>query len=173
MMHSGFWGRLDYLARILSPSLATLLLLLLCIVPVPAPGLSQVMPGFVLISVYYWAIYRPDVLPMLFVFLVGFLHDALAGGAFGVHTLTYLVAYVLVSSQRRVFYAKSFGVVWWGFMLVAAGAGMLNWLTVSILTEGPIAPWPVFFSYLMTIALYPPVVRMLIAVHKTLPAAET
>lgn len=171
-MRTGVWNRLDIFARALVPTVTLLLLALLGAVPLRLPEYALVMPAWTLMAVYYWAIYRPELAPAFVVFMIGLLQDVLAGGHIGLTAFTLLIAYGLVVSQRRFFHGKSFGVVWWGFMLISVGAGILNWLTASVLTGGPIAPEARVFSVLLTIALYPPVVLCLSQAHKVAPPQE-
>lgn len=171
-MKSGLWARLDVMARNMAPLLLTLLLLLLTLVQTHIQKFGAVMPMFVLISVYYWAIYRPDLMPMFLIFLLGILHDLLGGGLVGLQAFILLAAYGFVSRQRRFFHGKSFGVVWWGFMLVGLFAAILQWGFVAGIERQLVSPWPVFFSYLLSVAFFPIVALMMVAVHRTLPLQE-
>lgn len=164
-----FLQRLDAWARYMTPAALTLLLALISVLPVQIPGFAVVGPGLVLMAVYYWAIYRPEVLPFALVFLLGLFHDTLTGSPLGLSALIYMLAYGLVAGQRRFFLGKSFGVVWWGFMLVAAAAESLRWLLVSIYFGVPVSPTPGMFAYLMTVAFYPLGTLAMAAVHRILP----
>lgn len=166
------WTRLDNFARSLAPGVITLLLILLSVMPTKIPGWSHIAPPLMLMSVYYWAIYRPDLLPAAAVFVLGLLEDVLTGAPIGVHAFTMLTAYGLVVSQRRFFHGKSFGVVWWGFMLVAAGVMTLEWLLMSALRGGPIDPQPALFALMLTAVVYPAAAALFIATHRVLPAPE-
>ena len=68
-MKPTFWQRLDALARYLSPFAVASLLLLDGSVPIRLPHLAEIGPNFALISVYYWAVHRPTVLPPFAVFV--------------------------------------------------------------------------------------------------------
>lgn len=173
MVKQGPWTKLDNFARSLMPVSMTLVLILLAVMPTKIPGWSHIAPALVLMSVYYWAIYRPDLLPAPVVFALGLAQDLLGGAPIGVHAFTLLVAYGLVVSQRRFFHAKSFGVVWWGFMLVAAGVLTMEWLIMSMLVGGgPIDPRPVLFALMLTVVIYPAVAILFIAAHRVLPLPD-
>ena len=73
----------------------------------------------------------------------------------GVGTLLLLLVYAIALSQRRLFFGQPFLVVWWGFMMIAAGAMSVGWILASLLAGAAIDPKPVIFAYLMTLALYP------------------
>ncbi len=171
-MKSGLWARLDILARNMAPLLLTLFLLLISQVQTHIYNFSAVMPMMVLVSIYYWAIYRPDLMPMTLVFLLGILQDLLAGGLVGLQAFILLAAYGFVSRQRRFFHSKSFGVVWWGFMLVGFFAAALQWGVVVGFEQIWISPCPIFFSYLLSVAVFPILAIMMIAVHRTLPLQD-
>ena len=64
------WQRLDTIARRMLPVALTVILAMAAAVPLHAPGFSAVAPAVTLISVYYWTIFRPDLLPAPAVFAV-------------------------------------------------------------------------------------------------------
>ncbi len=171
-MKSGLWARLDIMARNMAPLLLTLFLLLFSLVQTHIYKFGAVMPMMVLISVYYWAIYRPDLMPMMLVFLLGILHDLIGGGVVGMQAFILLAAYGFVSRQRRFFHGKSFGVVWWGFMLVGFFAATIQWIFVLGFEQRWVSPWPVFFSYLLSVAIFPVLALIMVAVHRTLPLQD-
>ena len=70
-MNQNAWVRLDHVARSLFPFTLTLLLVMVGMVPLRVPDLSPIVPSLGLIAVYYWAIYRPDLLPAWAVFVIG------------------------------------------------------------------------------------------------------
>ena len=171
-MQMTFLQRLDLYFRFSLPAFLTFLLAVFGIVPLHAPGFAPVAPMFVLASLYYWAIYRPQMMPLVLVFLIGLFHDILTGAPPGVNTLAFLAAYGLVAGQRRVFLGKSFGVVWWGFMLVAGAVGALQWILISALGGLVLDPLPGFFAYVSSVAVYPLLSLLFSSVHKLIPVPE-
>jgi rod shape-determining protein MreD len=149
------WVRMDTWVRHLVPFGVTLALLLLSAVPTHVPGYSGIAPMLPLMGVYYWAIYRPDLLPAWLAFLIGLLYDIVAGTPVGVNALVLLLAQGTAAAQRKFFLGKSFAVTWWAFGLLTAGAIGLCWMLVSFLKGRPLDAAPVLFEYLMTVALFP------------------
>jgi rod shape-determining protein MreD len=147
--------RLDLWARNLSPFALTLLMLIIGSTPLHIPYFQPLGQGLVMISVYYWAIHRPGLLPAPAVFAIGAVGDLMGAAPLGVGTLILLLVYAVASSQRRLFHGQPFFVVWAGFMLIAAGAMSIGWILASMLAGAVIEPKPVIFAYLMTLALYP------------------
>ncbi|MEA2781419.1 MAG: rod shape-determining protein MreD [Rhodospirillaceae bacterium] len=147
--------RIDLWARNLAPFALTLLMLILGTTPLHIPYFQPLGQGLVMISVYYWAVHRPGLLPAPAVFIIGVIEDLMEAYPLGVGTVVLLLVYGLASSQRRLFQGQPFLVVWWGFMMIAAGAMSLGWILTSMLAGAAIEPKPVIFAYLMTLALYP------------------
>ena len=71
------------------------------------------------------------------------------------NALLLLLVHTVVVGQRRVFYGKSFLVVWWGFAMVAAVSTALAWLLLVALEGRLIAPVPALFQLGVTVAVYP------------------
>jgi len=154
-MTLSFFNRLDVWARNLSPFALTLLMLVIGTTPLHLPYFVPLGTSLAMISVYYWAIHRPDLLPSPAVFALGLLGDLMGAAPLGVGTLLLLLVYAVALSQRRLFFGQPFLVVWWGFMMIAAGAMSLGWILSSIVGGGAMDPKPTIFAYLMTLALYP------------------
>ena len=116
---------MDLLARQLTPSMLTLILVVIGVVPLRILEFSTVMPLLPLMAVYHWAVFRPRLLPAYAVFLIGILQDILTGAPIGVNALVFLLVYGAVLSQKRFFTGKSFLILWLGFSLIAAAASAL------------------------------------------------
>ncbi len=151
----GFWYRFEMALRGLTPALMTLRGALRAVVPLRIPEFAPITPSLTVIAVYYWGIYRPDLTPMAAIFAVGIVQDTLAGTPLGLTSLVLIVVRAVVVSQRRFFHGKTFLVEWWGFMLVAPGATLLSWVLASLYYGVLVAPRPLGFQLLLTIALYP------------------
>ncbi|MFQ5785302.1 MAG: rod shape-determining protein MreD [Alphaproteobacteria bacterium] len=155
MKTGAWWSRFERGLRSLTPLVLTLALVLVSVLPLRLPGFSSVTPVVALIAVYHWSIYRPDLLPLTGVFVIGLVQDALAGTPLGLTSLVLLLVQAVVVSQRRFFHGKSFLVEWWGFMLVAPVATLVSWMLASAYFATLITPRPLGFQLLLTVALYP------------------
>lgn len=154
-MKLSFLQRVDLLVRSLTPFLLTLVLVVLAQVPLHIPGFAEVAPILPLMAVYHWAIYRPDLLPALAVFLAGLLHDALSGMPFGVNAAVFVLVHMTVLSQQVFFQGKSFLIMWLGFALVAGGAVFLTWVLNALFFAAIAAPEAVVVQYLVTVGVFP------------------
>ena len=154
-MSQGVFHRLDGVARNISPFFVTLLLVLMALLPIRVTDFGPIVPAVALIGVFFWSVHRPDLMPIWAVFIIGFVQDLLAGGAWGPGIVGLLVAHALVVWQHRFFLAASFVLIWCVFMLVAAVAMAVTWMFTCMAMMTYIDPEPVFFQFLMTVAVYP------------------
>ncbi len=154
-MSQMIWTRLDGTARSLAPFSFTVLLIVFGMVPLGIPNFAPIMPALGVIAVFFWLVYRPDLMPAWAVFLVGLIQDLLGGGALGVGVFVLLVVYAALAGQRRYIAQASFFLVWLAFVPVAAGAFFLTWLFNSLIADALLAPGPAAFQYLSTVAFYP------------------
>jgi len=149
------WTRLDGTARSLTPFALTVLLIVFGMVPLGIPNFAPIMPALGVIAVFFWLVYRPDLMPAWAVFLVGLIQDLLGGGALGVGVFVLLVVYAALAGQRRYIAQANFFLVWLAFVPVAAGAFVLTWLFNSLIADALLAPGPAASQYLSTVLFYP------------------
>jgi len=149
-------------ARNLVPLATTFLLVLVGQLPLPLPLLSGIAPAFALISLYYWMVFRPDLMPYAAVFALGIIQDAVAGTPFGLYALVYLLVQSLVLNQRRFIVGKPFWVFWTGFALVAPIAAFAAWILASLLRGTLLTPATALVELAMTIILFPAIAWVLV-----------
>lgn len=167
-MTPGLAQRLDVWARNMMPSVTTLFLALPNVVPLGLPAMSDVMPVVTLMAVFYWSVYRPDLMPPAAVFVLGLAHDILAGNPTGLMALTLLVIHGVTVSQRQVFVGKPFFVAWLGFAVISAGGFLLMWIMTCILAAELLLTMAVVFQYLMTVVSFPLAAWIFVRVHRYL-----
>ncbi|SDE55678.1 rod shape-determining protein MreD [Rhodospira trueperi] len=147
---------LDHGVRRLVPFTLCLILLLLAVVPMTAPGFLRSAPLVTVMCVYFWAVHRPDMMGYLGGFSLGLLEDLLMHTPLGVSSLVLMLVQFVVLTQYRFFVGKPFLIIWWALALIALGAILLKALIIAALTGHVVAPSAVFSSYGLTLLLYPP-----------------
>lgn len=147
--------RLDVKIRHLLPISLMILLFLFDAIPKRLPYFTEISPILPLAGIYYWAIFRPDLLGAKSVFLLGVAYDLAMGTPLGVSSAIFLGLHGLGQSQRRFFYRKPFLMIWLGFSLMAFVAMLLQWAFVSLIYGRALPTQAAAFSYLMTISAYP------------------
>ncbi len=151
-----FLQRVDLGARRLMPFGITLILMLFAMTPTYISGLSHITPMYAFMAVYFWSIYRPDLLGYGTVFFIGILEDLLAGTPLGSSALILLVCQRVVFSQQKFFNSRPFGLIWAAFALLALAASIIRWVCVGLAGSSGFTPFGTMMAgALMTIALYP------------------
>jgi rod shape-determining protein MreD len=84
-MNAIVWQKVDQKVKKTIPFLFTFILVLISIIPIRVPGYTEIAPVLPLISIYHWAIYRPTLLPLWAVFILGFLYDLLSCTTWSLH----------------------------------------------------------------------------------------
>ena len=155
MDESGFWNRLDLLARSLFPFVASALLIIIGFAPLRAPEIAPALPLFGMAAVYYWCVFRPDLMPHWAIFLLGLFSDLLGGTLVGSSILAFFALYLAISSQRRFFAHASFFLLWLAFALFALPAFLNMWALACWNAGAIITPAPLALQYVLTVAVYP------------------
>lgn len=141
--------------RALLPILSSVALVMLGLLPIGLPHFDTVAPSFALMAVFYWSIFRSDLMTMVGAFLIGLLLDLLTGGPLGLNALILVIIHELGVSQRRVFLGSSFLVNWTAFALVIGAVAPLSWALISLLHWRLLPTAPVLAQVLLSLGLYP------------------
>jgi len=151
-------GRAERGLRGLLPVITTLLLLLLMQLQYRLAFLDNLFPFLSLIAVYYWCIFKPGLMPVSLVFLLGLLQDILSGGPLGMTALLFILVRIFVIRQGRRFLEREFLFNWLGFIMVSLAFGLATWVIASLYLKEMQNIWNVLGQSIMTIALFPLVV---------------
>lgn len=147
--------RLNTLAKALIPALLTAFLVVFVVVPLRAPEVAPLVPALGVVAVYYWSVFRPDLMPAWLIFLLGLFQDLLTAAPLGTGLLALVAIYFLVASQRRIFVNASFLLLWVVFALFAALALTLAWLAGSLLVGSWGDARLLLLQYALTVGIYP------------------
>lgn len=160
--------QLDHLARGMVPAASVACLILPALLPLGAPWLSEAMPHFSMMAVFYWALYRPDLLPAAAVFCTGLVQDILSGSPVGLNALTLLAVLAVTQSQRQAIVFRPFPIAWGGFALIAAGAFLAMWLLTSLLALRPVLAPAALLQCITTVLVFPVMAWALVRMHRYL-----
>ena len=137
------------------PVLTSLLFMLLAFVPFSFSLFYDVRPDFGLMCIYFWMLHRPDLFSLLIVVLMGLVSMAVSSSVGGSALLCYLCMYLLVYNTQKLFNAKSFVVIWYGFMALSHVSMLIKWLVVSVYYNEFLPLSMLMLGYLMGAFLYP------------------
>lgn len=165
-MTAGTLSRIDLALRSVTPFLLTVALILIGAMPLSMPVDLPITPAFGLMAVFYWSVYRPDLLPALAVFALGLLQDLISGAPLGITAVIWLGTFAIVLNQRKIFLGKPFAMSWWGFSMVAVAAGAARWLISSALAGYMLDAHRMTAELAATVLLFPLSVSLFVATHR-------
>jgi rod shape-determining protein MreD len=169
MFTSSLMEKFDGIWRMLFAHGVTAILLLLSVVSFSLPYISGVRPFFVLMAIYYWAIYRPTLIPPVATFGLGIILDLLTGAPVGLNALLFTVLQWVVRRQRVFLMGQPFVMIWIGFGLTALLAGTGQYLAYMAMTGAALPADTVMATIALSFAAFAPVVPLFILVHRVLP----
>ena len=161
--------QIDLQLRALVPFATALIAVLLDVAPLTGTGPLGLTSFATLCTIYFWSLYRPDLLTPSAAFLIGLLYDGLAGLPLGLTSLALLLVRSLMVTQQRFFLARSFPVIWFCFLLLAPAVEIARWLLSCLWWGHLFALEPALLELLVTVALYPPASWLLGRLHNQIP----
>ncbi len=149
-----------------------LLFLLLNVVSFSMPHAGDFKPFFLLMVVYYWAIYRPTVMPIAYTFMLGLLLDLLTQMPVGLNALALVGLQTIVQRSRLFLMGQPYVVVWLGFVIMALANSVFLFLLVVLSTfqiPSLQAVQQTAIALLLSILLFPLASFILQGIHRILP----
>jgi rod shape-determining protein MreD len=139
--------------------------------PLRIPIYLAVTPGFTLMTIYHWILYRPTLVPPVVLFAAGLLVDLLTDAPLGVSSLVFLLVRASLMGRRHFFIGRLFPFVWAGFAIVAALAIALIWAIGGALHTTFLDPRVTALQWVLTVALFPAASWLLARIQRAFLAA--
>ncbi|WP_417623318.1 rod shape-determining protein MreD [Paremcibacter congregatus] len=143
------------------PFVSTLVLILLMQLQYKVAFIDTMFPSLSLMAVYYWCIYKPQLMPVSAVFVLGLLQDIVSGGALGMMALLLILVRVFIVRQGPRLLEREFLFSWLVFIVVGLVYGALSWAIATVYLKESQHLGTAFGHSLLTIAAYPLVVFLL------------
>jgi rod shape-determining protein MreD len=165
--------RAEASARLIAPYSLMAVLFIFNTVSFSFPLTGSITAPLLLMAIYYWAIYRPTLIPAWIAFAAGLLVDLISGiDTVGISALVFVIVRWVMTDQRRYFMGQSFLMIWIGFTIVEITALFVEWAVYGILGSGWLPLRPLYFSALMGVAVFPIVSMLLHMTHRILPQTQ-
>ncbi len=117
---------------------------------------NEISPWFTLIAIWFWALYRSDLTPVWFIFLIGLLSDFYSGNIpYGTHSAVLVFGYLILIPQRRFIISQSFIMQWLLFAIFAALSYFLRFAIVFFFTFSGYSYKENFLSFFIITMCYP------------------
>lgn len=98
------------------------------------------VPNSLSVVIYLWTIYRPDLMSRRLFVVLGICRDAAMGYPIGIGVLELILVLSIARPFRRYVLAKSFWIVFLGYVAFTALSNILFWLILSA-TKGYMLPF--------------------------------
>ena len=158
-------SELERRLRAALPLVMAIFVVLLDLTPRPAGAGGGLAPFVTLGVVYFWSVYRPDLMTYPAVFAVGLVYDVLSGQPLAATALALLLGRSVLVARQRFFYAKSFVVIWALFLLWAPAVELVRYLAAAAMVGAFVDPRALVVQCALTIALYPALSWLLVRLY--------
>ena len=118
------------------------------------------------IGIYFWQSQRPDAFNVISAFILGLFADVLGGVPLGINIMTFLVLYLLSAQCSQRFNVKRFSYSWLLFSGIILITILLKATLISIFYRQFVPLTSLTMEWLLTVALFPLMVRIFIWVEK-------
>lgn len=133
---------------------------------VPHSGFYLVFDKLIL---FYWLIYRPDCISILWVSVLYLFPDIKEGWALGFSSLTTLLFIWSVLLQRHVLLRQNFVFQWFAFGVLITIFFILLYVTYSFMSSHALGILPMVASGMLAIFIYPLIVWYLAKLQRRVP----
>ena len=158
---------------LLRPAPALLTLLLMLLLPALLPyGLKMLVPPVLLLSVFFWSVFRPASLPFYVIVPLGLVSDVLFGLNLGMMPCLAMTGYALCRMQGRNWSRLGFGGIWLQFCFWIGGLLLMLWAVMSLLGEQLLPFVPLVTQALASMLLYPLLHGMFFRLWEQLPRLD-
>ncbi len=147
--------------KFIIPFLTILFLIIMMVLPYQFKIIDNSMPFLSLIGVYYWSVFKKDLLPISAIFVLGIIQDIILGSPLGLTSLLLIIAQQFIFFQGRNFLERGFLFNFFIFILMIISFGFLSWGISSLYVSAFLGYWEVILQILLTIAFYPIIILIL------------
>lgn len=139
----------------LLPMVLAFVAAIIMLLPIGTSVDSNYMPNLAIVSVFYWALYRPLQMPSGGAVLIGFFLDLWLDVPLGLNALLMVLVRVFILSQLRYLRGRSTFVHWFIFGGLVFALYGIAWVITSIISGVFIPLEPIIKQILMTIIAFP------------------
>lgn len=126
----------------------------------------ETVPLLTLSAIYYWALYRPDLLTPVIVFFAGMLLDLLQGNPTGLSPLFFLAIYGFLRKKRHFWTTLPFSALWIRYGLTLSFFEGILFIIKSLGAGHFVSLLAFFLPALLTWAIYPYLSLFFSWIHK-------
>ncbi|WP_156962079.1 hypothetical protein [Candidatus Paracaedibacter symbiosus] len=117
-------------------------------------------------TLYLWLVYRPDLIQLRGLILVGLFQDALYGYPLGISIFEILLLYALIQAFRRYILQESFGFIFAGYAAYLLIYSHMKWFILSYFKGEWLSYTPLLKFMGFSLLIYPAVCSLSLAIQK-------
>jgi rod shape-determining protein MreD len=156
----------------LVPFVTVVIAILMTILPYGIAHGLFATPAFALIPVFFWATYKPDLLPIPAVFLAGLLQDLVTAGPLGLWAVIFLITYSVTIWQSEQIEGQPLRVQWLGFAATTAVALIAGWFLASVYFSAFLRPLPILIHAVTTVLVFPLIAWLFVYLEREVSAHQ-
>ena len=153
--HQTIWSRLDHGARRLLPGIICFFIIIICAAPLPVPGITEILPAFMITTVFFWSAWHPSSMTSPVVFLLGLSMDFVNFTPLGVSALLLLLVHSVAFYSRFGITRLPFLLSWLIFAFIALGVCLLQWSFACLFRLHILTLSPALFEATLCVGFYP------------------
>ncbi len=162
--------RLENIWHHAMPTLTLAALTIISILPLPIPNYRFFTPDLSLLAIYYWCIYRRDLIPLPLCFAMGVFEDLFDGYQIGINAFIFSIVFLTTTTRARFFRKQKYQILWAGAAALCFLATLLEWvLREAFLTDHVTLTLQSFINAGLSGLLFPPLSILLSKIQKTAP----
>jgi rod shape-determining protein MreD len=122
------------------------------------------MSAFAYLNIFYWCVFRPDLVPVLLLFSLGIFHDCFNSHYLGEETFVYLILMFILYMDRRFLLHRDFIYLWKNISIILSiiflrKLGVVCHLDLSFFLLNEV------FNLLLGCVSFPLFVRLITTLH--------
>ncbi len=143
-------------------------LFILCWIPLslaiyPIAELQRVWPELAVVVIFFYALFRPGLMPYGALFVLGLFHDSLTLQPLGLSSVQFMAMRALTCFQSRLLMQLPFWMQWAVFASALLALQLSSWIVIGLYQSAIFPLMPLFSQWLVTIACYPFMHRVMYA----------
>ena len=131
------------------------------IAPLTSEILNHGRSMLLLMTVYYWALFRPRFLNIFSLFILGIVFDSFAALPLGFSSLVFIATHLMTQHQHALLLRQPFWGIWAVFAGLVCVVSAVSYATHLVLAFQFSAVTPYILDVIVSIALFPLVVLLL------------
>lgn len=144
------------IVRRLVPLCLCFLIAIVSVLPIGTDGTYQAIgPMLVFAILFAWLVARPDDIPPWSAFMVGLAFDGLGSGPLGLWSLSFVVGYVMASSQLETLLMLPRFVAWVAYAVISGLTAVFAWGVAAAYLGSFVDPLPILMGCAVSIAASP------------------